>query len=47
MTGVPPFDKPWFQLNLINVSVVVDGSFVRSNGASGTSYITAPLPEPE
>ena len=35
---------PADQVNLITVSEVVSGSFRRSVGASGTFYITAPVP---
>jgi hypothetical protein len=44
---MPPFEAPSFQVNRIKVSIVVVTSFVSEIGASGTSWITAPLPASE
>lgn len=37
MMGVPPFETPSSQVNLIVSSVVVNGSLVRFSGGFGTS----------
>jgi hypothetical protein len=36
MIGVPPLSVPSDQVNLITVSVVTRGSFVKDTGESGT-----------
>ena len=37
MTGEPPLDGPYYQLNPILKAVVVSVLLVRLNGASGTT----------
>lgn len=44
MTGDPPFDEPAVQLNPIFSASVISGKLIKSTGASGTYYITAPDP---
>jgi hypothetical protein len=44
ITLVPPFDKPYAQVNPIYVPVVIEGLFARWVGASGTVKIIAPFP---
>lgn len=47
MIWVPPLDRPAVQVNLIVVAEVVELSFARLIGASGTKTTIPPLPPAE